>query len=457
VVPGYPHFAELESRCREAIGGIHGVSGLQINVREIDGNVRSTTTGESGLQKVCHVVGVSSCKGGVGKSTVAVNLACALAQQGLAVGILDADIYGPSLPTLLQSEDIVVKRSPNNPKFVLPLHAKGIPTLKMLSFGHVNPKAGAPGAGGKEAAVMRGPLVSKVLNQLLLATDWGKLDYLIIDMPPGTGDIQITLTQSVQMSGAVVVTTPHRLALVDAAKGVAMFDQVNVPVLSIVENMAFFTCRHGEKYFPFGQGGKRKLLKEILRQQETTSAVDEANQNGNKWSYHQIPLSLEGSGLHSILDDDEVVAHPESEIGASDDESEGSELKYHDLPSVLAAPMSDTAKAYKKMANSVIDQLFKLQMEASVIPAVLIEKDGSGLRLRYFEATDNSEFRVPISALKAIDPSNGNSREVKSSNKLTIDRVEMKGQYGVGVTWSDGLVDIYRYDVLKGIAQDFRV
>lgn len=191
---------------------------------------------------------------------------------------------------------------------------------------------------------MRGPLASKVLNQLLLATDWGKMDYLIIDMPPGTGDIQITLTQSVQMSGAVVVTTPHRLALVDAAKGVAMFDQVNVPVISVVENMAYFVCRHGEKYFPFGCGGKEKLLLELSKQSSEGDSDQHADSHG--WPYHQVPLTMEGSGLEMV---------------------DSSTPSYAHLPAVVSAPSSDTASAYKGLANSVIDQLFKQQTEASLV------------------------------------------------------------------------------------------
>jgi Mrp family chromosome partitioning ATPase len=146
------------------------------------------------LSKIHHIIGVSSCKGGVGKSTIAVNLACALAMKGLRTGILDADIYGPSLPLQLPPSDSTVKRSTNNPKFIFPLISKDLPNLKMLSFGHVNPNSGAPGSvrillfllndcyvmqGGKSAALMRGPMVTKVLNQLLLATDWGELDYLV--------------------------------------------------------------------------------------------------------------------------------------------------------------------------------------------------------------------------------------------------------------------------------------
>lgn len=171
------------------------------------------------------------------------------------------------------------------------------------------------------------------------------MDYLIIDMPPGTGDIQITLTQSVQMSGAVVVTTPHRLALVDAAKGVAMFDQVNVPVISVVENMAYFVCRHGEKYFPFGCGGKEKLLAELSKQASTASGNNQVMES-HGWPYHQVPLTMEGSGLKM---------------------DESSSPNYVSLPAIISAPNSETANTYKSLADSVIDQLFKQQTEASLV------------------------------------------------------------------------------------------
>lgn len=145
-VPGYVHKEELSKRCEEAVKSVSGISEVLFHWQEVQGSTRATTSTESGLNSVCHVIGVSSCKGGVGKTTVAVNLACALAQRGLKVGILDADVYGPSLPTLLQPVDHAVRRSPNNPKFVLPLQVKDVPNLSMLSFGHVNPNAGAPGA-----------------------------------------------------------------------------------------------------------------------------------------------------------------------------------------------------------------------------------------------------------------------------------------------------------------------
>lgn len=134
------------------------------------------------LGSVHHVIAVSSCKGGVGKSTIAVNLTCELKRRGLKVGILDADIYGPSLPFLLEASNLTVKKSPSNDKWILPLES--IQGIKMMSFGYVNPRSGAPGAGGRGPAVMRGPIATRVITQLATATDWGDLDYLVVDMPP---------------------------------------------------------------------------------------------------------------------------------------------------------------------------------------------------------------------------------------------------------------------------------
>lgn len=188
----------------------------------------------------------------MGKSTIAANLAVTLAQRGLRVGLLDADIYGPSIPLLVPVEDRTVFKSKTDPKAVLPL--VGPYGLKILSFGHVNPKAGVKqlkpfmlclgyrflrllgvvGAGGKQAAIIRGPVVSRVINQLIASTEWGDLDYLVVDMPPGTGDIQITLSQSIAFSGAVIVSTPHLLSVADAVKGVSMFGDLNVPTLALV-------------------------------------------------------------------------------------------------------------------------------------------------------------------------------------------------------------------------------
>ncbi len=194
------------------------------------------------LPGVKHVVAVASGKGGVGKSTVAVNLALALHQQGRRVGLMDADIYGPSVPIMMGVPAI----DPQTTAF--PIERYG---LRLMSMGFlVRPD---------QAVIWRGPMVDKYIRQFLMALPWGDLDYLVVDMPPGTGDAQLTLTQAVRLSGAVIVTTPQEVSLIDARKGLEMFRQVRVPVLGIVENMSYFLGEDGKRYEIFRHGGGRKL------------------------------------------------------------------------------------------------------------------------------------------------------------------------------------------------------
>src|SRR5437660_1005426 len=194
------------------------------------------------LPNIKHVVAVASGKGGVGKSTVATNLALALHMQGRRVGLLDADIYGPSVPIMFGVQNV----DPQTTAF--PLDRLGI---KLMSMGFlVKPE---------QAIIWRGPMVDKYLRQFLMALDWGDLDYLVIDLPPGTGDAQLTLTQAAPLSGAVIVTTPQEVSLIDARKGLEMFRQVRVPVLGIVENMSYFIGDDGKRYDIFRHGGGKKL------------------------------------------------------------------------------------------------------------------------------------------------------------------------------------------------------
>lgn len=199
-----------------------------------------------------NTIAVASGKGGVGKSTVAVNLAVSLARDGYDVGIIDTDIYGPSMPTMLGLTD--AKPRVNENRQIVPLEAHGV---KVLSMGFlVEPE---------KAVIWRGPMVTSAVRQFLTETDWGELDYLIFDLPPGTGDIQLTIVQTVPLTGAIVVSTPQTVALADARKGVSMFEEVNVPVLGIVENMAYFSPpdQPGKKYHIFGEGGARKLAEQM--------------------------------------------------------------------------------------------------------------------------------------------------------------------------------------------------
>jgi ATP-binding protein involved in chromosome partitioning len=209
------------------------------------------------LPGVKNIIGVSSGKGGVGKSTVAVNLAVALAMQGHRVGLLDADIFGPSMPKMLGLEDEqLYMREVDGRNLIVPAEKYGV---KMLSIGFVVDK--------DKAVLWRGAMASNALKQLIMDADWGELDYFIIDMPPGTSDIHLTLVQTLGITGAVVVTTPQQVALADARKGVSMFlgEHVNVPVLGIVENMSWFTpaTHPDEQYYIFGKDGGKELAEKL--------------------------------------------------------------------------------------------------------------------------------------------------------------------------------------------------
>lgn len=199
-----------------------------------------------------NLIAVASGKGGVGKSTVAANLAVALSRQGYDVGLVDADIYGPSIPTMFGVED--AKPRVNEHRKIIPIEKFGV---RLLSMGFlVDPE---------KAVIWRGPMVSNAVRQFLGDAEWGELDYLVLDLPPGTGDIQLTLVQSVSLTGAVVVSTPQKVALADARKGVAMFGNVQVPVLGIIENMSHFIPPDlpDRKYYLFGEGGARRLADEL--------------------------------------------------------------------------------------------------------------------------------------------------------------------------------------------------
>ena len=206
---------------------------------------RSATTKFPALAEVRHIIAVASGKGGVGKSTTACNLALGLQRLGLKVGILDADIYGPSLPKLfgLRARPKVIGE-----RTLVPLDGYGV---KVMSIGFVVDEA--------KALVWRGPMVMGAITQMLRDVAWGPLDVLVVDMPPGTGDAQLTMAQSVQLAGAVIVSTPQDLALIDARKGVAMFGQVGVPILGLIENMSYFVCDScGKHHEIFAHGGARK-------------------------------------------------------------------------------------------------------------------------------------------------------------------------------------------------------
>lgn len=248
--PACPLKEVIRKRCLDAIHEDFGTD-VKITV-DMDADVTSQRQAGPVLPGVRNIIAIASGKGGVGKSTVTSNLALALAQNGARVGLIDADISGPSIPTMFGVEDenphVVVIDGKN---YLVPVERLGI---KLLSIGFL--------AHGDQAVVWRGPMMSSALKQFITDCQWGELDYLLIDLPPGTSDIHLTLVQMVPLTGVVVVTTPQKVALADAAKAISMFGQtpIKVPILGIVENMAYFTPAElpENKYYIFGQdGGKR--------------------------------------------------------------------------------------------------------------------------------------------------------------------------------------------------------
>ncbi|MFY8275141.1 iron-sulfur cluster carrier protein ApbC [Pseudoalteromonas sp. SSDWG2] len=251
--------------------------------RDVAVSISVKLTGAAKFAHIKHIILVASGKGGVGKSTCAVNLALALKHEGAKVGILDADIYGPSIPLLLGLQQ--QKPHAADDRSLLPMEQHGI---KAQSIGFlVDPD---------DATVWRGPMASQALMQLLNETQWGELDYLIVDMPPGTGDIQLTMSQKVPASGALIITTPQDLALADAQKGVAMFNKVNVPIIGLVENMSQFECPHcHESSSIFGADGAAKLAQRygvpILAELPLAIAIRECSEQGGDLAQQHTSLA----------------------------------------------------------------------------------------------------------------------------------------------------------------------
>ena len=238
--PACPVKEQLKQQTESVVSVLPGVRAVEA---EMTSRVmKGTMTQREGIPGVRNTIAVGSGKGGVGKSTVAVNLALALAKEGARVGLLDADVYGPNVPLMMGTNG---KPVPNEDGKITPIEAYG---LKLISMGFfVDPDS---------PVIWRGPMLTKLLTQFMYDVDWGQLDYLVMDMPPGTGDIQLTTAQSVPLTGAVIVSTPQDVALMDATKALMMFKKLNVPVLGMVENMSTFVCPHcGDPTDLFGHGG----------------------------------------------------------------------------------------------------------------------------------------------------------------------------------------------------------
>ena len=256
------------------------------------------------LPGVKNIIAVSSGKGGVGKSTVAVNLAVSLASKGYSVGLLDADIFGPSTPKMFGAEDFRPEvKGEDGSEILVPLEKYGV---KLLSIGFFVQK--------DDAVVWRGPMASSFLKQLITRGEWGELDYLLVDLPPGTSDIHLTLVQEVPVTGAIVISTPQAVALADAVKGIAMFasEKINVPVLGLVENMSWFTPAElpGNRYYIFGREGCKELAGKtgvpLLGQIPVVQSICEGGDSG-----HPVALDSSAAGMAFMELADQLVAQVE--------------------------------------------------------------------------------------------------------------------------------------------------
>jgi len=294
--PACPVKEQLRDECRTKVAQLPGVSAVDVNMTA---NVTARSfSGKAALPGVKNVIAVASGKGGVGKSTAAVNLALALSERGARAGLLDADVYGPSIPMMLG-----VQKRPKmtEAKKIVPVEAHGLSTMSMGYLSDDN-----------TPVIWRGPMVSGLIQQFLGVVEWGDLDYLVIDLPPGTGDIQLTLCQQAPLAGAVIVTTPQDVSLLDARKGLKMFEQVNVPVLGLIENMSYFVCGHcGTRTEIFRHGGGES---------------------------ESVRLGVPFLG--------EIPLDPEVVIGGDEGQ-----------PILLRSPKSAVAEAYRRVAGAMAAQL----------------------------------------------------------------------------------------------------
>jgi ATP-binding protein involved in chromosome partitioning len=278
---------------------IQSTFGERIEVEVVEQFAKKIIAPEfKGLEHITNIIAVASGKGGVGKSTVAVNLAIAIAQTGAKVALLDADIYGPSIPKMFAAEDYKPTiRLVENKEQIIPLEKFGVFALSLGFF--VNPK---------EATIWRGPMATSALKQIIGQTSWGTLDFLIIDLPPGTGDIHLTLVQEMSITGAIIVSTPQQVALADVVKGINMFrtDKINVPILGLVENMAWFTPIElpDNKYYIFGKEGVKKLAEEynipLLGEIPIIGSICEDGDRGKPSALN--PFSLEGKAFSDLAE-----------------------------------------------------------------------------------------------------------------------------------------------------------
>lgn len=377
----HPHLKEIQEKVHHALSQLIGVGEIKVTYKS-----RHANPGAQPLKSVKNIIAVSSCKGGVGKSTLAVHIARELASRKLKIGLVDADVFGPSLPTLLNLHGVNVYT--NDRQQLIPIQHE---ELKVMSFGFLM---------GDNPAVMRGPIVTRYIQQLLLNTDWGELDYLIIDMPPGTGDVHLTITQSLRLTGAVIVTTPHGLSLIDVARGILMFEKVNVPILGVIENMAYFETPDKERHYIFGESSAHQLEKRF-----------------GVRTLAEIPIVKDLSQLHGQWRANPYIQKTVDQLLAS-------------LKQIQHAP-----------------EIPKIQFDQNKIEFQW--KDGRHWQVKNFDLRINSQDAY------SVDEMTGKSL-IKPENirrDIAPKEITALGNYAIGVAWNDGhSAGIYPYKLIEQLA-----
>ena len=391
----------------EAIGAVKALPGVREVSVQMTSRVRSSVPmpAEGGMKQVKNAIAVASGKGGVGKSTVATHLALALARSGAKVGLMDADIYGPSVPTMLGGGE--APRGGAQPGVISPVERLGLRFVSMGLF-----------TGRETPVIWRGPMASKMIQQFLGQVAWGELDYLLIDLPPGTGDVQLTLTQSAPLVGAVIVTTPQDVAVNVTLRGLRMFEQVQVPILGIIENMSTFVCPHcGKATDIFRHGGGKKAAEQLgvpfLGEVPLDAALAEAGDSGR-------PLVAEGT----------------------------------------AAGHSPSGRAFLEIAGKLAQQISIVNsLTESVRHRPAEVKVGDGVV--EIQWTDRHVSRYPFRKLRQACPCALCVNELTGEPRLDPNRVlasvrpmEIRrvGRYGLQISWSDlHSTGIYTFDLLRAL------
>ena len=344
---------------------------------------------DTGLKKVKNIIAISSCKGGVGKSTITSDIACQIAERGFKVGILDVDIYGPSIPTLFQcpNEKVAMKNNFLIPvqKEIYSVHQKKNFTIKIMSFAFLL---------GNSPAIMRGPMISNYIKQFLFQIDWGELDYLLIDMPPGTGDIQLSICQLIQLSAALIVTTRQSLSLEDTSRGILMFHSVEVPIVGVVENMVYFQCsKCDEKHYLFGEQQdllKKKFGLTTIGQMPFRHQNNFSHYEGQKASIEMVDCLIQNYG--------KLISNsiPKSEI------------KYND---------KNVTIKLQQQQITIKNELLRMACECSLCV---------------------DEYSGKVQIKKESIPKN-----------IAVEKVSLMGHYAFSINWNDGHNSIYPFERIK--------